>query len=95
MEGVFAMELPIQNCIHVLIMLVMRFDPGNAHAWGLSIRGMYVGSGEVDNNEIETRVHKSLPRFGPRRVTTYIPLIWLYCYGVLQWGVYNGGVDWI
>jgi hypothetical protein len=25
-----------------------RFDPGNAHAWGLSIYVAYVGSGELD-----------------------------------------------
>jgi hypothetical protein len=28
--------------------LVMRFDPDNAHAWGLSIHGAYMGSGKLD-----------------------------------------------
>jgi hypothetical protein len=33
-----------------------------------------VGFGELDDDQIETRVHKGLPRFGPQRVTTYVCL---------------------
>jgi hypothetical protein len=41
-----------------------RFNLGNAHAWGLSNHGAYVGSA----NAMAIRRHRentSLPRFGP------------------------------
>jgi hypothetical protein len=34
-----------------------------------------MGSGKLDGDQTETRAHKSLPRFGPRRVTTYVLLV--------------------
>jgi hypothetical protein len=34
-----------------------------------------MGSGELDGDQIETRAHKSLPRFSPWRVKTYILLV--------------------
>jgi hypothetical protein len=42
-----------------------RFDPDNAHAWGLSNHGAIRGSGELDGDQTTQRKHRILPRFGP------------------------------
>jgi hypothetical protein len=53
-----------------------RFNPGNAHVYGLSRHGAYVGSGELDSDQTKAEVYEVLPRFGPLgRVMTYVLLV--------------------
>jgi hypothetical protein len=33
------------------------------------------GSDELDGDQTRTRAHESLPRFGPKRVKTYVLLV--------------------
>jgi hypothetical protein len=35
-----------------------RFNPGNAHAWGLSNHEAYVGSGELDGDQTTQGKHR-------------------------------------
>jgi hypothetical protein len=49
----------------VASLLVMRFNPGNAHVRGLSRHDELVGSGELDGDQT-TQKTRVLPRFGPR-----------------------------
>jgi hypothetical protein len=51
--------------------LLTRFDPGNAHAWGLLRHGAFVGSGELDGDQTaqgDTGFTQVRP---PCRVQTY------------------------
>jgi hypothetical protein len=34
-----------------------------------------MGSSELDSDQTETRAHKSLPKFAPQRVKTYVLLV--------------------
>jgi hypothetical protein len=53
-----------------------RFNPGNAHVFGLSRHGALVGSGKFDDDQTKAEGHRVLPRFGPLgRVTTYVLLV--------------------
>jgi hypothetical protein len=54
-----------------------------------------MGSSELDDDQTETRAHKSLPKFAPPEGNN----LRYACLTLLQWclqrGVHNGDVDWI
>jgi hypothetical protein len=53
---------------------VTRFDPGNAHAWGLSNHGAIRGSGELDGDQMTQRNTGFTQVRPPWRVKTYVLL---------------------
>jgi hypothetical protein len=56
--------------------VVTRFNPGNAHVCGLLRHGAYVGSSELDGDQMKAEGHEVLPRFSPLgRVMTYVLLV--------------------
>jgi hypothetical protein len=55
---------------------VTRFNPGNAHVYGLSRHEAYVGSGELDDDQTKAEGHEVFSRFGPLgRVMTYVLIV--------------------
>jgi hypothetical protein len=68
---------------------LIRFDPDNAHAWGLSIHGAYVGAWRIRRLQTKIEVHTNLPRFGPPEGKDLHPAcLILYC--LYNWSCYNG-----
>jgi hypothetical protein len=53
----------------------MRFNPGNAHACGLSRHGELVGSGELDGDQTVQKNMGFTQVRPPCRVTTYVLLV--------------------
>jgi hypothetical protein len=74
---------------------VMRFNPGNAHTWGLLIHGVYVGSDELDGDQTTQGNTGFTQVWPPCWAMTYVLLVWLYCWGDYNGGVYSEGIDWI
>jgi hypothetical protein len=70
-----------------------RFNPGNAHAWGLLRHEELVGSSELDGDQT-TQGNTGFTQVQPPcRVKTYVLLVWLLLMRWLTVVEYNGGED--
>jgi hypothetical protein len=76
--------------LRVGIGVVTRFDPVNAHDYGLKFRGRGCATTDSTASDIGGMMFTKVQ--APQRVIPYILLVWSCIAGII-WSCYNGGAD--